>query len=220
MRNLAAGASTRDNILHLLKTQGPQSASSLAEELGVTAIAVRQHLAAMAKDGFVEFEDERRPVGRPVRIWRPTRSADERFPDSHSDLAISMLNAVRAAYGEEGLRKLFEARTDQLSSLYGERLAHAGGSLQERVSALAKVRSEEGYMAEALRCEDGEVLLVENHCPICTAAETCNSICDAELDLFRRLLGDAAQVEREEHMLSGARRCAYRIRPRTTAHTS
>lgn len=49
--------------------------------------------------------------------------------------------------------------------------------------------------------------------PICAAASHCQGFCRAELDMFRDLLGAAAVVDRIEHLLAGARRCAYRIRP-------
>ena len=78
----------------------------------------------------------------------------------------------------------------------------------------ARIRREEGYMAEWTRAEDGALLLVENHCPICAAARTCQGLCRDELSLFREILGDDVEVERTEHLLSGARRCAYRVAPR------
>jgi predicted ArsR family transcriptional regulator len=58
---------------------------------------------------------------------------------------------------------------------------------------------------------DGSLRLVENHCPICAAATACTGLCDGELDLFRQVLGPGVEVVREEHLLAGARRCAYRI---------
>jgi predicted ArsR family transcriptional regulator len=68
-------------------------------------------------------------------------------------------------------------------------------------------------MAEARVDEDGSVLLVQNHCPICAAARVCQQLCRSELDVFARVLGPDCTVERTEHQLAGARRCAYRIRP-------
>ena len=66
-------------------------------------------------------------------------------------------------------------------------------------------------MAEWRRSRDGSLTLIENHCPIRAAAGVCSSLCRAELELFQALLGDDLSVERTEHMLDGARRCAYRI---------
>lgn len=54
-------------------------------------------------------------------------------------------------------------------------------------------------------------MLVENHCPICAAATACAGFCRSELETFRAVL--SAEVERSEHILAGARRCAYRITP-------
>ena len=76
------------------------------------------------------------------------------------------------------------------------------------------LRSAEGYMAELQRDQAG-FLLVENHCPICVAAKACQGFCRSELQLFRAALGPAVAVERSEHLVAGARRCAYRITARS-----
>ena len=41
----------------------PQTAARMAERLGVTTMAVRQHLAALQEQGLVDYVDERRKVG-------------------------------------------------------------------------------------------------------------------------------------------------------------
>ncbi|MDQ3753204.1 MAG: MarR family transcriptional regulator, partial [Acidobacteriota bacterium] len=73
--------------------------------------------------------------------------------------------------------------------------------------------TEEGYMAEVKSEDGGSYLLVENHCPICAAANACQGFCATELDLFRSVLGPGVEVERVEHIVSGDRRCAYRVTP-------
>ncbi|MGZ8291117.1 MAG: helix-turn-helix transcriptional regulator, partial [Telluria sp.] len=85
--------------------------------------------------------------------------------------------------------------------------------LAGQVAALAHARDAEGYMADTEVRPDGSVLLVENHCPICAAATECQSFCRSELEIFQRVLGDGCSVERSEHLLSGARRCVYVIKP-------
>lgn len=67
-------------------------------------------------------------------------------------------------------------------------------------------------MAELVATDDG-YLLVENHCPICAAAQACMAFCRSELDLFREIIGPQARVRQTEHILAGARRCAYTVRP-------
>jgi predicted ArsR family transcriptional regulator len=78
---------------------------------------------------------------------------------------------------------------------------------------LARVRTEEGYMADVRPDGRGGFLLIENHCPICAAATACQGFCTTELDLFRAVLGPDASVERMEHIVSGDRRCVYSVRP-------
>ena len=67
-------------------------------------------------------------------------------------------------------------------------------------------------MAEVQRQRDGSFLLIENHCPISAAANVCPKLCDAEMGVFRAILGVDVSIERAEHMVAGARRCVYRIR--------
>jgi len=57
----------------------------------------------------------------------------------------------------------------------------------------------------------GELELVENHCPIATAARCCPQLCVGELALFRTVLGREVTVDRVEHLLNGDPRCVYRI---------
>jgi predicted ArsR family transcriptional regulator len=66
-------------------------------------------------------------------------------------------------------------------------------------------------MADWRILPDGSYLLSENHCPICAAARLCQGFCRSELAVFRSALGPSVTVERAEHILAGARRCAYRI---------
>ena len=85
--------------------------------------------------------------------------------------------------------------------------------LEKKLKELARVRTEEGYMAEVKHVEGEGYLLVENHCPICAAANACQGFCSTELDLFRSVLGPGVEVERVEHIVSGGQRCAYRVTP-------
>ncbi|MEZ5832016.1 MAG: metalloregulator ArsR/SmtB family transcription factor [Dongiaceae bacterium] len=199
-------------VLYALKSTGPQGADTLARRLKVTVVAARQQLGRLLEKGLVEFEDRREGVGRPKRIWSLSETGHATFPDSHAAMTVDLIQAVGAVFGAEGLDRVIEQREKTTRRIYAERL-RTGRSLAERAKLLAEQRAEEGYMAEVKRLSDGALLLVENHCPICIAAKACQGFCRSELDLFRDVLGAGAKVEREEHILAGARRCAYRITP-------
>ncbi|MBI1199351.1 MAG: MarR family transcriptional regulator [Phenylobacterium sp.] len=211
-----------ERILFQIKTRGPADTVALARALGVSRQAALQHLERLVADGLVEHADERRGVGRPRRIWSLTEAAQARFPDTHAQLTLEMLEAVRAEFGEAGLERLVARRETATARGYTAAMAKAE-SLEARVTRLSEIRTAEGYMADWSPDPGGGFLLVENHCPICAAAAACQGFCRAELDVFRQVLGPGVEVERVDHLLAGARRCAYRItsspapRPRAVA---
>lgn len=208
-----ASERTRDKILFHLKRRGPQTASALAKRLGVTAMAVRQHLYVLSEQGLADFDDERHRVGRPRRVWKLAPAAQAEFPDSHADLTVELIDAMGRAFGDEGLDRLIVERTRAQLERYRALMPAKDAPIQKQIAAIAKIRRDEGYMAEWSKERDGTFLLVENHCPICAAAQTCQALCRDELSLIRSLLGKGVRVDREEHILAGARRCAYRISP-------
>jgi len=203
---------TRRAITKLLKTEGPIDSAQLAQRLGLTAMAVRQHLYALQREGLVASEERPVPIGRPAKFWRLTREADHLFPEAYAELSVALINSVKDAFGEEGLERVLTSRCAQQRVDYGKRI-RPQDSLDKKLDGLARVRTEEGYMAEVRREDDGSFLLVENHCPICAAANACQGFCSTELELFRSVLGPGVSVERAEHIIKGDNRCVYRVKP-------
>jgi predicted ArsR family transcriptional regulator len=208
-----AVAKGRDAVLEVLKREGPISADAAAARLGITGMAVRQHLAVLEESGDAVHDEEARPRGRPVKLWRATSAADARFADSHAGLATDLIVQMKKAFGDDGLDRLLKLRNADLEKAYRAKTDKAQ-TLKAKLDALAKIRSAEGYMAEVRReAETGQWLFVENHCPICAAARLCTGLCREELALFHRVLGRNIKVERLTHILAGAGRCAYRVTP-------
>ncbi|QJT16451.1 transcriptional regulator [Aeromonas sp. 1805] len=199
-----------DKILFLLKSHGPQSAAELGEQLQMTSMGARQHLMTLEADGWVSFNDEARGRGRPVRLWHLTEQAWQRFPDSHSELTLQLIDNIQQLFGEVGMERLIAQREQQQLARYQAELTQP--ALADRLAALTAQRTREGYMADYRQEEDGSWLLWESHCPICAAARACRGFCRSELEMFRHLLAPAG-VEREQYLLEGDHRCLYRIRP-------
>jgi predicted ArsR family transcriptional regulator len=201
---------TRRAIVQLLKQEGGLNAEALAASLEITAMAVRQHLYALQADQLVTYQEESRPMGRPAKIWQLTTAADRLFPDGYAELTLSLLNLVKEAFGEAGLDRLLEIRTQQQLDGYTQQLK-GKRSLKQRLIKLVEIRTNEGYMAEVQAQADGSFLLIENHCPICAAATACTGLCAKELEVFQSILGNEINVQRVEHIIAGERRCAYQI---------
>lgn len=214
-------SAAKRRLLDELKCAGPTTAGALAHALGLTDVAVRQHLTALEAAGLVtNTPGPAAGRGRPPTTWTLGDAARSLFPDNHAQLSVELIDAIRRAVGEDGLRRVVDARADAQVDAYQQRVPGSDASLGVRARALARLRTDEGYMAEVVREAPDRFLLIEHHCPICEAATSCTGICRAEWEVFRRVLGDDVAVERVEHVLSEGSRCVYRLeRVAATAST-
>jgi predicted ArsR family transcriptional regulator len=202
---------TPDRLLYQLKSRGPQPAATLAAAVAITPMGAHKQLQSLQAQGLVDSHDEADGPGRPKRKWTLTAAGHARFPDRHGDLAVQLLQHAATVLGPEAFERLLLAREQAQQAEYDAALADLA-SLGARVKRLAALRSREGYMARVEKQGPGW-LLVEDHCPICAAAASCQGLCRSELQIFRRCLGEGVRVERVEHVLAGARRCAYLVTP-------
>lgn len=204
-----SGVRSRRAIVQLLKQEGALDAETLATRLGVTAMAVRQHLYALQDEQLVTYQEQARPMGRPAKLWQLTSAADHLFPDGYAELTLNLITSVKAAFGESGMTRLLDVQTQQQIDRYNQWL-QGKRSLKQRLQTLVEIRTNEGYMADLQSQADGSFLFVEHHCPICAAATACTGFCVKELEVFQSVLGHV-DIQQVEHILAGGRRCAYRV---------
>jgi predicted ArsR family transcriptional regulator len=202
---------TPDQLLFQLKTRGPATTRDLAARVGITRQAAREHLRKLGEAELVDYTKASAGVGRPGHAWSLTDKGHGRFPDTHAQMTVELIDSIRAEFGEQGLDRMIVRREQAMMAKY-EEVLRGVETLGERVDRLARLRSLEGYMAEATRRDDGTYIITENHCPICAAATACQGFCRSELALFERLLAPA-RVQRSEHLLGGCRRCCYVVAP-------
>ena len=195
-----------------LRHDGPSSPEGLAESLGLSRTGVLQQLHALEAAGLVTRQAVRHGVGRPRHVYDVTDSAQDLFPTNYDGLASGLLAAIRSIGGEALVDGVFEERrrlaADRLRQRLAERLP-ADASIVERARELAVIQDEQGYLAEAVLGTDGSIRLVERNCAIHRVVADHAVACQAELELFRELLG--TDVERETHIAAGDRCCSYRI---------
>ena len=149
-----------------------------------------------------------------AKYWRLTKDANRHDPIAAREEFTTLVKEI--AMQIAAANPLYASRTavpadvlEKERAIYRARIGRSA-PLGEKLRALARQRTEEGYMAEVRR--DGEgFLFIENHCPICAAATACQGFCATELDLFRAVLGPESRWSGPEHIIAGDRRCAYRI---------
>ena len=203
--------SGRPAVLALLKREGPVSADALAETLGVTAMAVRQHLYALAQEGLATHTEEARARGRPVKLWAATAKADAQFAESHAALAVDLIGQMRKAFGEEGLDKLLRLRPAEQEKVYRTETG-SKKTLKARLEALAKILAR----AKATWPRSGVIRRRADGCWSRTIARSAPRRDSARAFAVRSspvpaVLGRHIRVERISHIIAGATRCAYRV---------
>ncbi|MCK7554123.1 helix-turn-helix transcriptional regulator [Chitinophaga sedimenti] len=197
------------NILTFIKTRGEVTAALLAEELGMTKEGARLNLLKLAEDGVVQSSMKSERVGRPITYYTLTDKGRAYLPDAHAQVTVDLLDSVKKLLGDNALDLLIGDREQQTYQRYEKALTEAD-TLEQRLDTLARIRTQEGYMAEWTK-EDDAYFLIENHCPICAAAKACQGFCRAELTNFRALIGKEFKVDRIKHIVADDQRCVYRI---------
>ncbi|MET9292979.1 ArsR family transcriptional regulator [Streptomyces sp. NPDC003077] len=178
---------------------GPSTAAELALRLELTQAAVRRHLDALAAEGIVEPREKRvygaRSRGRPAKAFALTACGRDAFDQAYDSLASDALRwiAQSAGGGEVGEAAVAAfARARIAVQAEGYRHAVEAAPPEERTRALAEALSADGYAATARSAPVGEQLC-QHHCPVAHVAEQFPQLCEAETEVFSRLLGTHVQ---------------------------
>lgn len=209
--NASPGALRRE-VLIRLRRDGASTPDQLAAVIGASRTGVLQQLRALEATNFVRRQTVRHGVGRPRHLYELTGDAQELFPSNYDGLAEGLLAAIGAVGGQDLIEQVFQARRRQIGERVRRQLEERLGSeasLEERVRQLAVLQDEQGYLADAVVQLDGTIRLREHNCAILDVARGERSACEAELAMFRDVLG--VDVVRETHIASGDRCCTYRI---------
>ena len=193
-----------------LRKRGEARAEELAQELGVTVSAVRQHLQGLAAADLVVHRDERAGPGRPRRSYALAPAAEALFPKAYGELTLELLDHL-ADEDPDVVRRAFERRRDARVARVRARLEGLG--FEQRIAELARVLDEDGYLADWTRTDDGEgFLLREHNCAVLAVAQRYGHACTTEIGFLRAVL-PGASVTRVAHILSGSHACVYEVRP-------
>jgi len=199
---------TRQQILDYLQRHGRATVKELGQLLRLTSTGIRQHLTVLERDGLVLAREERGRVGRPTLVYTLTEKAEALFPSSYDELAIALLEEIRASEGSERLYQLLQRVAQRMAETFWERVQ--GKSLAQRVKETALILQEQGCLVDWEQ-RDGEFFLHEFTCPFSKVAKQDSSVCTLHLELVRLLT--AADTRLVRSLLRSERACTYRIRP-------
>jgi predicted ArsR family transcriptional regulator len=201
---------TQRRLLLALKRRGPSTLPELGAELDFAPATLREHAQALAGRGLVERYGSRRAgPGRPQVIYRLTGAGETLFPRREGqvlqDLARHLVSRGQAEVLAEFLAERIAARVPAALA----RVAPLEG--KARMAEVARILSEEGYMAEILTEEPGGTPVLKLcHCPIRDLVAVTRTPCRAEIGFVERLL--ERRLARTEFIPEGGRSCSYSVR--------
>ena len=201
-------------ILDTLKRRGQATVAELSQEFGLSGMAVRHHLSSLRAKGFVRSTHTRHGVGRPTEMFRLTELGDELFPRHYDQLANDILQTIASVEGKEKTNAIFSHRKQRQLEQHCKQLE--GLSLEQKVSEVARILTEDGFLADYEKQGD-DYVLTEHNCALSKVADQFNQLCECELSLIAELLD--ADVTRKEHRIQGDHCCSYIIMPKAPSLT-
>ncbi|MGE5661836.1 MAG: helix-turn-helix transcriptional regulator [Ignavibacteriales bacterium] len=189
----------------------------MAKVMKVSRMAVHKHLVLLQNRGLVESIENRGHVGRPRMMYQLTSQNKTVFPKSYSAIATHALDFIERNMGKEGIEKVLRERQSELFDQYYKHLKNL--NFDKQVKELARIRDEEGYIAESKKesknrsgSDEGKYVILEYNCPIIHIAEKHWEACSTESELFEKLLG--ADIETTHRVAKGDSICKFVIKQR------
>ncbi|MDQ1487168.1 MAG: hypothetical protein QOJ62_2861 [Actinomycetota bacterium] len=207
-------ARTRDRVAGALHEHGPQTAVALSNRFRLTPAAVRRHLDALIASGQVAESPERkirgqaRGRGRPAKLFALTESGRGLFPHAYDDIAVAALQYLKETGGDAAVSAFAHQRLTGLEARYTAALADVPAD--RRPQELAVILTADGYAASAQQAGAG-VQVCQHHCPVAHVAADFPQLCDAETEVFGRLLG--THVQRLATIAHGDGICTTHVPP-------
>ena len=139
--------STREAIARSVLENGPSTAVTLGERLGLTPAGIRRHLDLLVLDGILEAREPHQALsrgrGRPSKVFVMTDGGREKFEHSYDDLAVAALKFMSAQSGGQLVQAFAQSRADDIERKAVTFMAKKS----QKNQALATFLTEQGYAA-------------------------------------------------------------------------
>lgn len=169
---------TRGRLLMLLR-RSDRSIPDLAGDLGISDTAVRNHVAALQRDGLVEkAEVERGTGGKPARLYRLALEAEELFPKAYAFALGELLRMLEKRDGREAVvallrdlgRRVAASSVSDGGEAVAVRVAVAAGALRDLGGDVDIERTGSGWCIRGHGCPLSAV--VREDAGVCALVES------------------------------------------------
>lgn len=180
-------AGVKRTVLDLL-LRAERTAEEIADEIGVTATAIRQHLGTLLGQGLVERRKAGTSAGRPAFLYRLSEAGRASYPKRHDLLSSELVATLLERDGREGTLAVVVEAARRMAD--ANRRRFEGLTPEARWEAvLAWLESELAWEAEVEE-GNGARRVVLHQCPFRAVSAEHPAVCGAFLaTLLERLTG-------------------------------
>ena len=184
---------TKYEIMRLLIKQ-ELSAQSLAETLGVSPAAVRQHLETLNALGLLSRRKLVTKASRPTYLYRVSRQGAETFPKRYDLLVRLITDVIRERDGEAAMTAVVQAAAERLA--LSVKAQFEGVDSQRRWEALVDwFETEFAWHADVSIDPTGRRRITIHQCPFGAVARQQPVVCAVFFRTLVRALYIPADVE-------------------------
>jgi len=202
--------SPRAEVLRIVQRLGSASVKDLESGMGVTTTAVREQVAHLLREGFLQATRVRGDIGRPFYVYSLTAKAQDLFPKDYATLARLLLEETLTMHGQEGLRALL----NNVSRRMAQKLHDSTqvSELSQKLLGLVASLGETGMDVSMVSVESsGGYILKAHSCPYFDVARSHREICEMEQEMMAELLGPGVTVELSSRIVEGACACDFHV---------
>src|SRR5699024_9223968 len=166
--------STKDKILIVLKKRHELSMKELVTYFTISETAVRKQLNELLRQGFAQERIVKKEIGRPYYLYKLTSKGHEAFTNHNDQLPIQLLEDLKES-----------------------REVTPADSFKNKIEQLIAYQEEKGYIIDMDEDEEGNIQIINYHCPIFNLASEYDVICSHEREIYRDIFPDSEVISHE-----------------------
>lgn len=209
------GSRQKDLLVLLLKNKVGLTADDIAEQLGISRNAVRQHLSALENERLLKRGETCATGGRPKQLYVLTEKGHECFPRHYSWFAELLVSSLIERAGATGM----STQLAELGRKIGQQLAtqhqHELPEGADRSAVLARLMDELGYVARSGQDAEGAPLIEADNCVFHALAFKHPEVCEFDLALMSAFTGQ--DIDHQECMARNGHVCRFRLASRKSS---
>ncbi len=221
--NTKSENSTRYRILKYLLLNRTNRATccsveKIAEALGLSQNAIRQHLTILLGEELVIQAVRKSKTGRPAKLYSLHSNAFELFPKEYPDFSTKLIGEVKKRYGQLETLKILENVGKSIIAGTGDSIRSdlannsKSVSLNQKLELIKNFYQRYGKFPKLVEEKDSFVLKNYN-CLLFDMAKNDPLICQVDESILSELLGQKAV--KEQCIRDGDPCCLYRIKKGT-----